>query len=79
MQWNAVRPHECEGCAHFAITIEMNLDLLVTERTVYSFLDFLGNIGGLYDGLRLIFGLVVAFWNYNFYNSFLINYLFRMD
>ena len=57
----------------------MNLDLLSTERTVYGFLDWIGNIGGLYDGLMLILNFIVSFWNYKFYTAFMVSYLYRMD
>ena len=57
----------------------MNLDLLTTERTAYGFLDWVGKVGGLLDGLTLFFGLFVAFCNYKFYSAFLISSLYRMD
>ena len=63
----SVRPFEYLDRAHIAFTFEMNLNLLVTERTVYGALDFIGNVGGLYDGLLLFFGLIVSFLNYKFY------------
>ena len=33
--------------------------MLVTERSTYSFLDILGDVGGLYDALRILGGLLV--------------------
>lgn len=63
----AVRPFEYVHRGHFCVTFEMSLDLLATERTVYGFLDWIGNIGGLFDGLMLFFGLLVSLWNYKFY------------
>ena len=36
------------------------MDQNVIERQTYSFLDWLGDIGGLYDALRLIGLFVVA-------------------
>ena len=57
----------------------MNLDLIVTERTVYSYLDWVGDIGGLNDGLRIFFVVIASILNYNFYQSYLISHLFRID
>ena len=34
--------------------------MLVTERSTYSFLDILGDVGGLYDALRILGGLLVV-------------------
>ena len=62
-----------------AISYEMNLDKVVTERTVYSYLDWVGDIGGLNDGLRIFFYLIASILNYNFYQSYLISHLFRID
>ena len=55
------------------------MDLLTTERTVYGYLDWLGNVGGLYDGLKLFFGIIVSFWNYKFYSSYIISSLYKLD
>ena len=32
----------------------------IIERQTYSMLDFLGDIGGLFDGLRYIFQIIIA-------------------
>ena len=64
---NEILPNEWDSPDHFMVSIEMDSDLLKTERTVYGFLDWIGNIGGLYDGLRLILSIIVSFWNYKFY------------
>ena len=34
--------------------IYVNLDMHVTERQTYDFLEWLGDIGGLFDALRYI-------------------------
>lgn len=36
------------------------MDQNVTERQSYSFLEWLGDIGGLYDALKLIGMFIVA-------------------
>ena len=40
--------------------IRLNPDLVVVNRETYGFLDWLGDIGGLFDGLRYLFGWIVA-------------------
>ena len=39
---------------------ELNLDVMQWSRQTYSVLDFLGDIGGLYDALRIIAAAFVA-------------------
>ena len=60
-----------------SISYEMNLDLLVTERYVYSVLDFIGDLGGLYDGLKLVFIGLIGFFNYNLYSAYMVTHLFK--
>ena len=37
----------------------MSLDTVSYNRSIYSILDFLGDVGGLYDGLSLIVRLIL--------------------
>ena len=36
-------------------------DTVVYQRTIYTFLDFLGDVGGLLDGLKLIGATFIGF------------------
>ena len=45
---------------HISITFEFDLDLIVIDRQVYSILDWLGDVGGLNQGLLLIAQLMVS-------------------
>ena len=45
------RPYEFDNSIHLSITFEMELDLKVIDRQVYNFLDWVGDIGGLGEGL----------------------------
>ena len=36
-------------------------DMVVYQRTIYTFLDFLGDVGGLLDGLKLIGSALIGF------------------
>ena len=40
--------------------IRLSPDLNVVNRETYGFLDWLGDIGGLLDGLKYLFGWIVA-------------------
>ena len=40
--------------------VTLRMDQNVTERQTYSFLEWLGDIGGLYDALRIIGALLLA-------------------
>lgn len=40
--------------------VEFGRSLTETERQTYSFLEFLGDIGGLFDGFRYIGGPLIA-------------------
>ena len=42
------------------IEINKSVDLNLWSRSTYSMLDFLGDLGGLFDALRYMFTLVVA-------------------
>ena len=50
------------------------------HRSIYTFLDFLGDVGGLLDGLKLIGGLLVSAYTFivgNPLNAYLVNALFK--
>ena len=70
------RPYEFDDKIHHSISYEMNLDLLATDRELYSILDWIGDLGGLYDGLKLFFVALISFFNYNLYSSYMVAQLF---
>ena len=43
-----------------SITFEMSLSRNEYTRTVYSFMDFLGDLGGLFSALGPFFGTLIA-------------------
>ena len=47
------------------INISLSLDEKKTSRSVYSLLDFLGDIGGLFGALNAIFGGIVITLQFN--------------
>ena len=58
------------------IEISANTKTLVTSRAVYTVLDFLGDIGGLMDALKFLFGAFVTFITQGSYMNRLISLLF---
>ena len=38
----------------FELTIQLSANRSIQTRQIYNFLDWIGDIGGLYDGLRII-------------------------
>ena len=47
-----------------AITYELDRDLSKVRRQVFTFLDWLGAIGGLAGALRALFGLLIIVFQY---------------
>ena len=51
-------------------------------RSIYSFFDWLGDVGGLLDGFRLIGVIVMYFYTFiigNPLNAFLVNSIFKRE
>ena len=42
----------------FAVVYELNLDLVTYSRTVYSFLEWVAEIGGLTSALLAVFAII---------------------
>ena len=64
------------------VVLGMNLSQQSFSRAVFSFWDFLGDVGGLYDMLILIGGQIVALIQLvigSGLNRFLIRNLFQVD
>ena len=41
------RPFEFDDYGQIAVTFQMNLNRIYVDRSVYTFLDFIGDLGGL--------------------------------
>ena len=55
----------------------MSLDLRTYDREVYNFLDWLGDLGGLYDGIRGIFMIFLAVMTYQRYDTYMVSRLYE--
>ena len=71
-----MRPYEFPDRVHLQLTYEFDLDLYRIDRDVYSILDWIGDIGGLNEGLFVILGIILSYFNYNTFEHFMIEHLF---
>ena len=55
-----------------AVTFELSLSIEVHDRNVYSILDILSDLGGLYNALRIIFFFTVTFFQYRGSHMFIL-------
>ena len=60
------------------ITFELDLDRKFIKRMCYSFLDLLGDLGGVIGILMVIFSSVVSCFNYNNFDNFMVSRLFKI-
>ena len=74
---NAERPYEFPDRVHWTISYEMNLNIRTYDREVYNALDWLGDLGGLFDGLRGISALFLAVLAYKKYDTFMVAQLYQ--
>lgn len=75
-KWTTNRPYEFPDNVHLQVTFEFDLTLYKVDRDVYSILDWVGDIGGLNEGLFFFFGLLLAIFQYNAMEQFLVEHLY---
>lgn len=63
---------------HTVITYELNRDLSIIKRKVFSILDFLGSIGGLAGALIAIFSIAIVIFQYKATIFYMGNNLYKM-
>ena len=63
---------------HIQVTFELDQDYTVTDRQVYSVLDWLGDIGGLVEALFFIGGTFLVLFNYTQFDVLMVRELFRI-
>ena len=60
--------------------LNLNASQKLHKRSIYTALDFLGDVGGLLDGLKLIGNIIITVYTFTFgnpLNAFLMNSLFK--
>ena len=60
-------------------TVEMNLSQTQIARAGYTFLDYLGDIGGLQGMLMSGIAMFLMVWNFNNFENYMVTRLFRME
>lgn len=71
--------YEYSDSVHVAVYFEMNLSLTHYERTVYTVLDLLSDIGGLSGMLLSLFSALMGLWNKNLMQNTLAVLLFKVS
>lgn len=72
------RSYEKDLDTWFDLTIEMNMNLELIQRNGYTVLDLLSDIGGILEIMTIVISYFLAFWNYNYFENFLVTRLFKL-
>ena len=60
----------------FGVIFEMNLDLVTYDRTVYSFLQWVSELGGLYSALFAIFSVLMKIIHYKGLDFYVVSNIY---
>ena len=60
------------------IMIEMNLDMGILSRSGYTFIDVLSDVGGIQGLLISAISIIIGFFNYNHFDTFVASRLFTV-
>ena len=78
-RFEKVRPYEFPDRVHTQITFEFDRTLYRIDRDVYSILDWIGDVGGLNEGVKVALGCILMFLQFNNFDHFLIERLFHTE
>ena len=70
---NTVRPYEYSDDVHVAVVFEFDLNLYRIDRGAYNMLDWLGDLGGLYEALKIILTFIFFVFNYHTFQDYLVS------
>ena len=70
------RPYEFADSVQMQVTYEFDLNLYRVDRDVYSLLDWIGDIGGVMEGLVVIMGVLLGALQFNKFNHYMIEQLY---
>ena len=62
---------------YFQMTLNIDYDILITERSIYSALDWLGDVGGLADALLILLQVILALFYSEQFRFHLLQSLFE--
>ena len=71
------RPYEFFDNNHVVVSFEVSLDRIKIQRFVFSFLDWLGDVGGLLEILFISFSLIYMVFHYQTFEEYLTAKLYR--
>ena len=57
---------------HIAVAFELDLDLTIIDRKVYSILDWLGDMGGMLEALVYLGAFFLTIINYGQFQAMLV-------
>ena len=63
----------------YSLYIKLKNEEKLYKRQVYTFLSMIGDVGGLYDGLLILTGVFMGFYNATFFKYELVKSLFRFQ
>ena len=67
------RPYERLDDIQQIVSFEFDLNLHRIDRAVYNGLDWLGDLGGLYEALAVVLGTIVTLFNYKGLENYLVH------
>ena len=71
-------PYEIDDKVWVSVTIEMDLNRMDYSRSRYTLFDLLSDFGGISVTFVQIFAILLAAWNYNVVENFMVSRLFRI-
>ena len=72
------RPQERNSSIVMQMTFEVGMTQQVILRHGYTILDLLSDMGGMYSILITFFGLLLALFNYKYFDTFMASRLFKI-
>ena len=76
---NTRRPYEFLDDVHTVVSYEFDLNMYRIDREAYNTLDWLGDLGGLKEALTIVLGAVIAIFNYNTLENYIVSELYRAE
>ena len=61
-----------------SVTVEMDLNRIDFSRSRYTVFDLLSDVGGLSGIFFSVFAIVMAAWNYNALENYMVAHLFKV-
>ena len=73
-----ILPYEKNDNTWISVTVEVDPNLMMYERSVYTVFDMMSDIGGLNGILMTICALICTTWNYNAFDNRMVQRLFKI-